>query len=288
MDLVSLRRLVAGLRAGGVDGFFAGGSTGESPLLDERDRPRLIEAVRAAAPTALIFAGLGGGGISGAVRQAGAAAAAGADVAVLMSPHFLSFDQSQITAYAEAVADRSELPLALYHHLRMPTALTVATVARLARHPRIVALKDTSGGEHDRCAEILAATAGLDFEFYQGVEKLVLPTLRAGGHGCVVAQANIAPTLFRAVLDAWRQGEVAAAEAAQARVTALWSVFGRDDVRRSFCHFLMTLKLPLQQRGIIATTACAMPGMVRDPAFEQAITDFMREHLPAGPGAMIA
>ena len=54
-----------------------------------------------------------------------------APAAVPASPYALSFDQNQLSAYCESVADQSALPLALYHHLRMPTAFSVPTVARL-------------------------------------------------------------------------------------------------------------------------------------------------------------
>lgn len=279
VDRASLARLVVHLQRNGIDEFFVVGSTGEAPLLDEPERRRAIEGVRAAAPAARVYAGISGTGHRHAIRNARDAARAGADVAVLTCPYFVALDQDQLADYCVAVAEASPLPLALYHHLRMPTPLAVPTVARLARHPNIVALKDTNGADHNRCGEILAATAGQDFIFLQGVEKLVLPTLEAGGHGCVVAQGCIAPRRFRALFDAWQQGKVDEARALQERVTQLWTLFSRPEVRQSFAHFLHTLKLPLQQRGVLATTAGALPRASFDPAFERMISDFMREHL---------
>jgi hypothetical protein len=80
-------------------------------------------------------------------------------------------------------------------------------------------------------------------------------------------------------LDAWQAGHVARADEVQAQITALWAIFSRRDVRQSFSHFLHTLKLPLQQRGILATTACSVPGVQFDPEFERMITEFMHAHL---------
>jgi dihydrodipicolinate synthase/N-acetylneuraminate lyase len=213
------------------------------------------------------------------VRNARDAARAGADFAVVMSPFFLRLDQVQMASYCTTIADGSPLPVVVYHHLRMPTPIEVATVARLADHPNIVGLKDTNGGDQDRCAEILAATAGPEFQFYQGVEKLVLSTLRAGGHGCVVAQACIAPRLFCSLLTAHAAGDASRADETQAQIDALWAVFSQPEVRQSFSHFLYTLKLPLQQRGIFTSTAGAVPGVVFEPEFERMITDFMQAHL---------
>jgi dihydrodipicolinate synthase/N-acetylneuraminate lyase len=288
VDRASLGALVRHLQRGGIAEFFAVGSTGEAPLLDDADRQVVIATVRDAAPTGRVFAGISGAGPRAAIRLAQAARRAGADVGVLMSPNFIALDQGQLAAYAEMIADGSDLPLALYHHLRMPTPFAVPTVARLAAHPNIIALKDTSGGDHNRCAEILAATAGQPFEFYQGVEKLVLPTLAAGGHGCVVAQACIAPRLFRTLFDTWGRGDLGGAETVQTKITALWEIFTRPEVRQSFSHFLYTLKRPLQQRGVLATTAGAVPGVALAPEFERMVAAFMREHLPAETGPATA
>ena len=50
-------------------------------------------------------------------------------------------------------------------------------------------------------------------------------------------------------------------------------------MRQSFCHFLHTLKLPLHQRGVFATTAGAMPGVQFEPEFERMVTEFLHTHL---------
>jgi 4-hydroxy-tetrahydrodipicolinate synthase len=288
VDRASLARLVRYLQRGGVDEFFAVGSSGEAPLLDEADRVAILETVREAAPGGVIYAGISSNGARAAIRNARAAKSAGANFAVLMSPYALAFDQSQLAAYCESVADQSALPLAVYHHLRMPTAFAVPTVARLADHPNIVAIKDTNGGAQNRCADMLEATQGKAFKFFQGVESLTLATLEAGGHGCVVAQACIAPRVFRQLFDAWESGDRAAAAEAQRKITALWEIFSRPEVRQSFCHFLHTLKLPLQQRGVIATTAGAMPGAHFTPEYEAMISDFMRQRLDEPVAASVA
>ena len=279
IDTASLQRLVHSLQQGGVDEYFVVSSTGESPLLDEADRLTVIETTRAASRDGLIYAGISGTGHRHAIRNAREAAAAGANVAVLMSPFFLSLDQAQLITFCTHVADASPLPVIIYHHLRMPSAFTVPTIAQLARHPNILALKDTNGSDHDRCAEILTATAGVPFKFFQGVEKLALASLRAGGHGCVVAQACIAPRLFRTLFDAWQAGDLPRALEVQTHIDALWSIFLRREVKQSFCHFLHTLKLPLTQRGVLASSAGAIPGVVFEPEFERMITEFMHEHL---------
>ena len=279
VDRASMQRLVAHLQQGGITEFFVLGSTGEAPLLDGSSRTAIVETVRAAAPGAVLHVGVSGMGHRSAIQNARDAARAGADVAVLMSPFFLKLDQDQLVHFCTAVADNSPIPLAIYHHARMPTLFEVPTVARLASHPNIVALKDTNGGENDRCAEIVAATTGQSFLFLEGVENLVLSTLRAGGHGCVVAQGCIAPHLFRMLFAAWEARLDARATDVQKQISQLWAIFSRPEVKQSFHHFLHTLKLPLCQRGVLASTAGAVPGLVFEPEFERMITSFMQEHL---------
>lgn len=285
IDTTSLTRLVTNLQDHRLNEFFVVGSTGESPLLDRGERLTIIETVRRAAPEALIYAGVSGAGHRHAIRNARESAAAGADVAVLMSPYFVSLAQDHLVAFCTAIADQSPIPLALYHHLRMPTAFNVPTVARLAAHPNIVAIKDTNGSQHNRCEEMLAATQDHEFLFFQGVEKLTLATLSAGGHGCVLAQACIAPWLFRGLFDAWIAGDHSRAQAHQKQIDALWGIFSRREVKQSFFHFLHTLKLPLQQQGLIASTAAAIPDVTFEPAFEQMITTYLRQHLTEAPVA---
>lgn len=279
VDRPSLKRLVRFLFENGVHEYFVAGSTGEAPLLVAADRAAIIATVREAAPAGVIYAGISGTGHRHAIANAHEARQAGANVAVLMSPFFLSFDQEQLVSFCRLIADASPLPVAVYHHLRMTTPFAIPTVARLAAHPNIVAIKDTNGSEQNRCAEILAATGAHGFQFFQGVEKLVLPTLEAGGHGCVVAQACIAPRLFRALFDAWQTGDKARAHTLQQHASALWGIFSHREVKQSFFHFLHTLKLPLKHWGVLASTSSALPGVSFAPEFEQAIMTFMHHHL---------
>lgn len=285
VDAGSLSRLLDYLAEAGVTEYFLAGSTGESPLLDEAERLALVSHARAAAPRARLYAGITGTGHRQAIRLARQVAEAGADVVVLMSPYFIALSQEQLVDYCVRVADESPRPLTVYHHLRMPTPFLPETVAKLASHPNIAGIKDTSGGDHDRCAEIRVATAGRDFRFFQGVEKLTLSSLAAGADGCVLAQACIAPRLFRALFDAWHAGDHAQATRLQDRVTTLWSIFLQPEVRQSFLHFLLTLKRPLVQRGVIDRADFALPGVTFDPAYESLIDTFMREHPDLAPTA---
>ncbi|MBC2593484.1 dihydrodipicolinate synthase family protein [Ruficoccus amylovorans] len=286
VDVGSTVRLAGWLRSEGVDELFVVGSTGELALLDEKDRLAVIEATRQASGTGTVYAGVSGMGYRHAIRNAKAAYQAGADAVVLMSPFFLALDEEQLVCYCTAVADASPCPVLLYHHLRMPSPFSVPVLKELVRHPNIHGLKDTNGGDSERCEEVLSAayeSGRPDFQFFQGVESLVLRSMRAGATGCVVAQACIAPGLFRSLLDAWGRGDIQMAEAFQERITSLWGVFSEPGVRQSFFHFLRTLKLPLQQWGVIAGADCSLPGVRYAEEFDARIAAFIEAHLPHIP-----
>src|SRR5690606_18309365 len=121
--------------------------------------------------------------------QITSAAAEGADVAVVMSPHFLRYDQQEIAGFFTAIADQSSLPLALYHHPRRTNSLEVETIARLASHPNIVALKDTSGTSA-RLKQLMSYLQGQDLAVFEGSEPLSLEALQLGVSGMVTAVAG--------------------------------------------------------------------------------------------------
>lgn len=274
VDVESVASLCAYLYREGATGVFAVSSTGEMPLMDAGMRRRLLAAVRAATDTDhTLYAGVSGTGVTQVLDYIAEAASEGADIAVVMAPFFLKLDQEQFYAYALHLAERSPLPLAFYHHLSMPTAIGEETVLRLAEHPNIVGLKDTSS-DGQRLGNLARQITRPDFRLLQGREVLVLETLQQGGSGCVTALANVAPGLHRRLLDAFTGGRLNEAEQLQQRLNALWRIFRLPNVERSFGHFVQTLKLPLEQAGIIRSAATLLPGFSADMAFRREVLEF--------------
>ena len=252
------------LVARGCDGLFVLGSTGEAPLLDESQRRQLTVAARAGAGAdGYLFIGASGLGKRQSIQFAKNAAADGADSAVVMAPFFLKLSQSQLRDYVTEIADASPIPVVLYHHLRNTTAIDPETVATLAAHPNIIALKDTSI-DIRRMADLLRLTAGMDFKIYQGVETLVLQSLELGAHGSVAALANIIPEWHNDIFSGWDTGDLPRARAAQAKIDHLCHLFSAPEMGVTFANFLRVITLPLCQRGVFerlsSVTGDASPG----------------------------
>lgn len=274
VDPSGMRRLCQILGTQGCDGVFVLGSSGELPLLDEKDRRVLAEAAREGLGSdATLYVGISGLGLKQTVRYAKNAAKDGADVVVVMSPMMLKYSQRELIDYLTAVADASPSPVALYHHRRMPTPFEVETVAHLARHDNIVAMKDTSV-DMERLGELLDATAGTGMAIMQGSEKLYLASLQAGSAGCVTALANVVPEWHAAVGRAFSAGNAAEAAAQQHHITTLSDMlFGHELLAHSFSCFAYALKRMLQHRGWLKHTQGLMPGFVPPAGLDEVIVD---------------
>ncbi len=274
IDAPGATRLARLLAANGLNGLFVCSSTGELPLMDEDDRRTLVSAVREGCPKdVVLYAGISGTGPKQSIRYAKNAAADGADVVVVMAPYFMMLSQTELEAFASRIADDSPVPVFIYHHLRMNSQFEVPTLARLADHPNIAGLKDTSA--EDRMPELLAATRGKDFALLQGREPYVLSSLQAGASGCLTALAGVAPELHRDLYNAHRRGDAAAAKANFDRIEQLFKMFRFPETGRSFAHFVHMLKFAAKSRGWLDSTASLIPGFVADAAYDKLLSDHL-------------
>ncbi len=146
-------------------GLVVLGSTGEAIMLgDEESREVLRHAAKAAAPDKVLLAGVGRESLAETLRLAEYAAEQQYDAVLVRTPHYytpyygLTTGAASLLTYYRALADRSPLPVVLYSipkftHCELP----VETVAELALHPNIIAIKDSSGSL-ERLAALIAAT----------------------------------------------------------------------------------------------------------------------------------
>jgi 4-hydroxy-tetrahydrodipicolinate synthase len=255
--------------------LFVAASTGESVLLDEDDRRALTVAAREAAPqTAALYVGVAGLGSKQTIRYARNAAADGADVAVAMAPYFMKMSQGEVAAYFLEIAEASPIPIALYNHPRMTTSIDVETVAQVARHENVVAVKDTSTTV-ERIQSLIAATRGVEVSILQGNESLAYESLKLGANGMVTALAGVVPEWHAKLLEAVKGNHAAAAHDYHTRIVELWNMFRFEEVSRSISSFACAIKLALRRRGWLDRLDGMLPGFTPDAKFIQLI----EEHL---------
>ncbi|MGW0765111.1 4-hydroxy-tetrahydrodipicolinate synthase [Streptomyces sp. NPDC002676] len=217
LDLDGARRLAGHLVGEGCDGLVLNGTTGESPTTTDAEKAELIAAVReAVGDGASLVAGVGTSDTGHTVELARAAAKAGADGVLVVTPYYSKPPQEAVEAHFLQVADASELPVMLYDIPgRTGTRIEPETMIRLAAHPRIVAVKDCSY-DFLGTQKVLART---ELAYYAGCDEHVLALYAVGAAGCVSTVANAVPAHVAAILDAFDAGDTTRASELQLRAT---------------------------------------------------------------------
>ena len=204
------------------------GTTGEAPTLPVAEHHRIVaECVRAADGRVPVIAGCGSNDTATALDHLTRAAGSGADAALVVTPYYNRPSQDGLIAHYERLADASTLPIILYTVPgRTGGDFTVATIARLARHERIVGIKDASG-DIGRVSAIRLA-CGEAFAQLSGNDDSALAYNAAGGQGCISVSANVAPRLCAALQAATLDGDYGAARRFQHRLYPLHAALFAD------------------------------------------------------------
>lgn len=200
IDVARLRALVGAQAEAGIDGVVPVGTTGESPTLTVEEHAQVIaETIAAAAGRVKVIAGTGANATAEAIALTRGAMEAGADATLQVTPYYNKPSQAGLVAHFSAVADLG-LPVILYHVPgRSACDIEVETVAELARHPAIVAIKE-AGGSVDRVSRIRDAC---DIEVLSGDDSLTLPMMAVGAVGVISVASNLIPApVARMVHDA--------------------------------------------------------------------------------------
>ena len=221
LDEASLRKLVDWQIGEGTSGLVPTGTTGESATLSHAEHRRVVDlVVHQADGRVPILAGTGSNSTAEAIETTRHAKQAGAAAALVVTPYYNKPTQEGLYRHFMAIADAVALPLVIYNiPARCVIDMSVATMARLARHPNIVGVKDAT-------ANLLRplqvrAEIGADFVQLSGEDGTALAFLAAGGVGCISVTANVAPGLCARMQACWSRGDVAQAMAIQDRLFGL-------------------------------------------------------------------
>lgn len=190
IDEEAFRALLDRQIEGGVDGVVPVGTTGESPTLDFEEHHRVIElAVELCRGRIKVIAGTGGNSTREAIELTARARDAGADGTLQVTPYYNKPSQTGLIRHFSAVADLG-LPTVLYNVPgRSVIEIEVDTVAQLAQHPDIVAIKE-AGGDAKRVSRILRRC---DIEVISGDDALTLPMMDRGAVGVISVASNLIP-----------------------------------------------------------------------------------------------
>ncbi|MDT4978720.1 MAG: 4-hydroxy-tetrahydrodipicolinate synthase [Pseudonocardiales bacterium] len=193
----------------GNDGLVINGTTGESPTTSDAEKAELVRAVAdAVGDRAHIVTGVGTFDTVHTIHLAEQAAKAGADGLLVVTPYYSRPPQAGLLAHFRAVADATELPVALYDIPgRSGTAIQTETLIELAGHERIVAVKDAKG-DLVGSSRVLAET---DLAYYSGDDAATLPLLSVGAVGVIGTSTHFSGAATKAMIEAFERGDVAEA-----------------------------------------------------------------------------
>jgi 4-hydroxy-tetrahydrodipicolinate synthase len=140
---------------------------------------------------------------------------------LLVTPYYNKTTQNGLVASFEAVADAIDIPCILYNvPARTGINIEPATLARLAKHPNIAAVKEANG-DISKIVKTAQLTAGEDFCIYSGNDDQIVPILSMGGQGVISVLSNVAPKLALAICDRFFAGDVAGAAEMQCKTLPL-------------------------------------------------------------------
>lgn len=225
IDIAAGREVAAYLVDKGLDSLVLAGTTGESPTTTAAEKLELLKAVREeVGDRAKLIAGVGTNNTRTSVELAEAAASAGADGLLVVTPYYSKPSQEGLLAHFGAIAAATEVPICLYDIPgRSGIPIESDTMRRLSELPTILAVKDAKG-------DLVAATSLIKetgLAWYSGDDPLNLVWLALGGSGFISVIGHAAPTALRELYTSFEEGDLVRAREINAKLSPLVAAQGR-------------------------------------------------------------
>jgi 4-hydroxy-tetrahydrodipicolinate synthase len=226
VDEAAWKRLIDRQVAGGTQALVVAGSTGEAAALFDIEYDLVLRtAVEQVGGRIPVLAGTGLSSTAKTIEQTRRAAALGADAALVVTPPYVRPTQAGLLAHYRAVADDGALPVVLYNvPARTGCDMLPDTVAGLAAHPRIVAVKEAVA-DAERVRTLVALKSS-GFSVLSGDDPTACRSMLDGADGVVSVASNVLPSAFRRLCDLARAGRRADAEALDARLQPICDFLG--------------------------------------------------------------
>ena len=220
------RELVEWQIQNGTDAIISCGTTGESSTWDHEEHIEVMRAaVEQAAGRVPVISGTGSNDTRYCIELSLEAQRLGADALLLVSPYYNKTSQRGLIAHYTAIADAVELPIILYNvPSRTGVDIKPETIARLAAHPRIVAVKEANGNI-SAAAQVAALC---DIDIYSGNDDQIVPLLSLGSKGVISVLSNILPQQTHDICAKWFAGDVAGSRALQLELLELANALFSD------------------------------------------------------------
>ena len=218
LDEGAARGLAAHLIEHGSHGLVVSGTTGESPTLNDEEKLALLRAVKdEVGGEAFVVCGTGSNDTRHSRELTRAAAEAGADAALVVTPYYNKPNRAGLRAHFEAVAEAApELPIVLYNiPSRVVINMDPAFLSELSSIENVIGVKQANDDE-------LGPIEGLDV--LAGNDGVFLDTLEFGGAGGILVASHIVGPRMREMWDAAQEGDMARAREVDAELREVYAV----------------------------------------------------------------
>lgn len=210
IDIPALQSLARRIMSSGASGLVVCGSTGEAAALSEDEQLAALDAVLEATPGSPVIMGLAGNNmraVLGKLQQTQRRPIVGI---LAPPPYYIRPSQRGLIEYFHTLADAASVPLILYNiPYRTGVAMEFDTIAAIARHERVQAIKDC-GGDIGLTMRLIDET---NLQVLAGEDLQLLSTLALGGSGAILAAAHIRTDWFTRIAELVNRGELGEARA---------------------------------------------------------------------------
>lgn len=208
INFSALKRLLDFQLGNGTDALVICGTTGEPATMTVEEKHSVMKyAIDYVAGRRPVILGTGGNNTSAVIAESKYAQSLGADALLIVTPYYNKCSQDGLVKHFFAVADAVDLPIIVYNVPgRTGVNVAPATLARLAEHPNIQAIKEASGNI-SQIAEMARLIKG-KMDLYSGNDDQIVPILSLGGKGVISVLANVAPKAAHDICASYLSGDV--------------------------------------------------------------------------------
>ncbi len=280
LDEVALHRMVDKQAAGGVEGIFVLGTTGEGAHVPPETRRKLVaETVKHVNRRMVVFAGLGDIR-SVDVSEANQFFHAGVDAVVAHPPISDKVAPRDLRDWYQKLLDRVEGPVVLYN-MPMTTKVSIPldVVETFIGHPKVAGIKDSENNA-ERLEELLSRCGGKnDFSVFVGVGALMEKGLRLGADGIVPSVGNLIPDVCHKFCAAAKKSDWVQAGDFSSRMNTIAALYQKG---RTLNESLSVLKAAMSCRGLCSPHVLLPLHPLTQPQIEKLRHEMERLHLLNG------
>ncbi len=238
-----------------ISGYLILGSNSEFIFLNEEEKLEIVKTARKSIqPSKKMLVGTGLECTKGTIEFTRKAADCGADVAVIITPHFFksSMSHKAFMKHYLMIADSSPIPVLLYN---VPSFtglnLEAGTASALSSHENIIGIKDSSGNV-EQLSEMISLTREKEFSVLTGSSIVLYPSLCVGAVGGIMAIACVLPEICSDLIRLYKDGNHTEAKELQMRligptvaVTSRYGIPGLKAAMDLFGYYGGRSRLPL-------------------------------------------